>query len=134
MNTTTLNMTTLDGGVIIKKGGGGGVSASNVEYLDIRGIVSGEYTNSALMYLLAMGTACRCIINDTVFAGPASYFMVAPLEDPTAIQSIRVDWDDIVADRGRVTTVKGFFLELGITQEELDAIPRLTKEQFYSLD
>ena len=29
MNTTTLNMTTLDGGVIIKKGGGGGVPIQN---------------------------------------------------------------------------------------------------------
>ena len=43
MNTTTLNMTTLDGGVIIKKRGSGstppsGESASTMEYLDVSGV------------------------------------------------------------------------------------------------
>jgi hypothetical protein len=44
MNVTTLNMTTLDGGVIIKKGGGGGSTptppsgGSNWRFFDVSGV------------------------------------------------------------------------------------------------
>lgn len=130
MNTTTLNMTTLDGGVIIKKGtapappSGG----SNVEYLDVSGL---EIRIKGPLWQLAYMRKGYSAING---------FDIITTSWPQASESdvkkaVMLSFSDIVMATKEIGfTIPQYCAQLGVTQEQLDAIPRITKEQFYSLE
>ena len=142
MNTTTLNMTTLDGGVIIKKGtapappSGGESGGSTIEYLDLSGVEG--YMKNALLYYSVLAK----IQGDSVAYGvqiQPSGFLLAASGMTSLVTAVAIDLvipitkytsEESGVEKQELTTLdadSGFM-------EMLDAIPRLTKEQFYSLD
>lgn len=144
MNITTLNMTTLDGNVIIKKGGGGtptppggGESGgSNVVYLDLSGVQG--YMKNALLYYSVLAK----IQGDSVAYGvqiQPSGFLLAASGMTSLVTAVAIDLvipitkyasEESGVEKQELTTLdadSGFM-------EMLETIPRITKEQFYSLD
>lgn len=144
MNTTTLNMTTLDGGVIIKKSEGGGSTppsgGSNVEYLD-----TSEF---ALEPTQRQEELFRCALYHKILFDNKEGFRVSGVNafawgpefnaGAFIITAIAIDFSQEVKLGGlsgsSSSTMKEFLFSFGLTQAELDAIPRITKEEFYNLD
>ena len=145
MNTTTLNMATLDGGVIIKKGtapappsggesGGSGESASTIEYLDLTGLATLQlsyFATSSQELHLKMTIQGQ----EMVAVGPAAQ-LVSQVSSASTIYA-KIDFDaPIIMVQGTMRQdlkVRDYILSK-VSESDLDAIPRLTKEQFYSLD
>lgn len=143
MNTTTLNMTTLDGGVIIKKGtapappsGGGDSGSSTLEYLDLSGVQG--YMKNAILYYSVLAK----IQGDSVAYGvqiQPSGFLLAASGMTSLVTAVAIDLvipitkymsEESGVERQELTTLdadSGFM-------EMLDTIPRLTKEQFYDIN
>lgn len=146
MNTTTLNMTTLDGGnVIIKKGEGGGStppSGSNVEYLDLRGVEAGQLRN----FLVAFAANLNVEITEGGLVGAKMAgltwgyldIMFDTAINPNWAKAISIDLTtNIIQEQDgqqMVMTIRELITALGLNPADIDAIPRITKEQFYSLD
>ena len=153
-------MTTLDGGVIIKKGtapappSGGESGGSTFEYLyitNVAGLGSGVKD-----MLLQMAYMCKISKTTeiqhpdgesytTLNAGVSPSYSIAILvgrffDNAEAINSvmgavsaISINFSDTINIRGQVLTIGEVFAMYGL-QANIDAIPRITKEQFYSLD
>ena len=100
---------------------GGGTSESNIEYLDVRGADGKE--------ALIMYSACAKLQVDEA---AVIYPVAVAIGYTDAIVAVAVLPDVKMADmsnpRGEMATVRELF------GESLDAIPRITKEQFYSLE
>lgn len=135
-------MTTLDGGVIIKKGtapappsGGGG--DSTIEYFDFSGGLNERWAT----FLIG---SCIEVKGDPTLNGqsvkviaPANVYKTLTGELLSIRQaSIGFSMPIIISAGGQTqtATVADFLIQQGATQEKLDALPRITKEQFYSLD
>lgn len=140
MNTTTLNMTTLDGGVIIKKGGGGGTtppsggeSASTIEYLDVRDSGAGTA-------LKAFSNVARLQLDEFVMILPTITIIAGGYDtNLNNVTHIKVDWGNrIVAKTNEgiqeMSLIDFVMVAGGVSKEQLDSIPRITKEEFYNLD
>lgn len=129
MNTTTLNMTTLDGGnVIIKKGGSGGStptppSGGSMEYVVFNAetylITFGEFLGM-FGYLVKFPNKIEPI-GLMVGMGGAVNDAIAFAIDPTT----EVDF------QGERKSVREWGIAFGA---DLDTLPRITKEEFYNLD
>lgn len=144
MNTTTLNMTTLDGGVIIKKGGGGtptppsGSGASTIEYLDVSGLDVFRASFLASMGVNAKWDSLGSVDHHPIVIAPTGIIGLPRKEDgytPNAnILAVAVDKTIVMYDRmfGETPMSVGDFIEAN--EIDLASIPRITKEQFYSLD
>ena len=130
-------MTTLDGGVIIKKGtapappSGGESGGSDVEYL-----VAPRTEDNRWWLALAYSRAAKVSGIRFELIGTAGVLVAEGLHQrPQDIIALAVAFDDIAAKSLEINfTVREAFEQLGFTTEELDAIPRLTKEEFYDLD
>lgn len=117
-------------------GGSGSGEASSIEYLDVRDIDSG-----------ILSTLFNCSMYDKIRAEKINYTFIGfnrqsvrdiVGEDTiTKTLAVAVNMNDfvIVNMDGQIQkfAIKDYLL-ISATQEELDAIPRITKEQFYSLE
>ena len=129
---------------IIQGGGSGSGEASTVEYLDLR-----NYSGTAF----GVAVNAKSLLfkfNSNLFNGDSEsapvykiYVVGDVLEAGNAyIQALLMGSDFVGIDfnlktngRGELkTTAQQIIEDQGITQEQLDSIPRITKEQFYSLD
>ena len=184
MNTTTLNMTTLDGGVIIKKGdggggatinnqdkvvditengttevvadggytglgkftintevSGGGESASTIEYLDVSGLDYGSKNQLLFYSLIARTSQFEAFgqVQEPKVNLLGSVFMLIMADTANfsaysnAVTAIGMDFTMQTKSSSGIMTVLDE-LKVMPVYEQLDSIPRLTKEQFYSLD
>lgn len=145
MNVTTLNMTTLDGGnVIIKKGEGGttptppsGGESGDWEYYDVS--ASEEDMSLYAAYLSARvkkadvrdGVISKVQIGCMLFAFASS--------DYDKYIAFAVDFSQPCIDANGTRTLREQIAlypntELAQLVGMLQSFPRLTKEQFYSLD
>ena len=139
MNTIMLN-TLSDGKVVIRKEGNGGGApsggGSKIEYLDVSQIED----TSIIPFLCMMGIAIdmdypngRLILPASLggaMAGNFKVYKVAVCDD------FNINFT-IVGGQPSVTTlrpIKEFLFENGITQEQIDSIPRITEEEFYNLE
>lgn len=127
-------MTTLDGGVIIKKGTApappsGGESASTIEYLDVSPIPDDSPAKTG--FLMFSILAKYSTEYGTVIASP---FMTQNINIEKQFKAVMVDFTLQICEMGIIGTVKDAFIAQGFTQEDLDAFPRITKEEFYTLD
>lgn len=116
--------------------GSGSGEASTFEYLDISNLGSTNKVNLVVK--------CNIIkikkYGDIVCTAPA--MLLTPMSsvgetlDCFADDTIAVciDFNLVVKYPDGEFTNKELLLENGFTQEELDAIPRITKEEFYNLD
>lgn len=134
MNTTTLNMTTLDGGnVIIKKENapappsGGESGGSNMEYLDLR-----EVDETVKMPLFTFSTYVKLTGANGVTIMCTGMAIGEGVTYENA-DFIEIDFSALSFTSEKVEggPIKEFISLMGINT---DSIPRLTKEQFYSLD
>ena len=142
MNITTLNMTTLDGGVIIKKEtapappSGGESGGSNLEYLDVSGL-SAEERGMISLYLAmyARGVHDDGAGNKSLLVASLAAFAngFGLVEWGKEISAIAIDLSAEVILAGNKMTVSEVFplVSGGI---DLASIPRITKEQFYDLN
>lgn len=143
MNTTTLNMTTLDGGVIIKKGGGGNSGGSNLEYIDLNGNLGlGDILTGGIVEMKVTIENTDFPIEGVIGVSTAVYPLLTQLKNTGAtINLIAISYNrDAVAitkQDGVVVTQTAYELLVreGESYVELyNSAPRLTKEEFYSLD
>ena len=151
MNITTLNVISLDGGRIIRKGGGstptppsgGGESASTIEYLDLSEV--GE-TNEILRNGLVLtadivkSKNAKGTYVGLCLTGIQSIFGISSNNATTCV-AVAVDFSRHIKaignEEGQVleTSIFDLLVMVGdITAEQLDSIPRITKEEFYKLD
>lgn len=135
-----LNIAYLNGAEgMIRRGvsGGSGESggeASSIEYLDI--------TNVANNKELLLQNSLQANVNSTEFKmiGPslAIYGILNDLNGNYASLYIEIDFNSkiyIIRGVEKVEHTVGEYLVMaGIYQSTLDSIPRITKEQFYSLE
>lgn len=148
MNTTTLNMTTLDGGnVIIERGNApappsGGESASTIEYLDVSGVAE---TNENLRNGLVMfADIVKSKNEEGTYVGVCLYGIqtIFGFSNNNATTSVAVAVDFSRHIKGKMNGVQELDMSIydllimmgTATAEQLDSIPRLTKEEFYNLD
>lgn len=131
-------MTTLDGNVIIKKGGGGTPTPpsggeSNIEYLDVSGMNT-DNKSVLIMYALQLKLTGEDVVLGTQIISNGVY---ARTPMPSHVTALSIDvtmpmtkyMSNGQSDKQELTTLE----EAGITIVT-DNLPRLTKEQFYSLD
>lgn len=131
-------MTTLDGGVIIKKGTAsappsGGESASTIEYFVCgKGTAAAVESYAQYVKIEAMEGMLKAVMPYS----PATSEIKEQLGGE--IKAFGVNLNDRVllvqGDVFRDSTILEALAENGITREKIDAIPRLTKEEFYTLD
>lgn len=128
MNTTTLNMTTLDGGVIIKKGtapvppSGG----SDWHYFDVS-----NYNTQAQMTIMQYASVIKCFAED--LGGMSIIPLGINLLLPNALNgttAIAIDYSIEVITMGMKATI-GQSLPIAPWFENF---PEITKEEFYNLE
>ena len=173
MNTTTLNMTTLDGGVIIKKGGGGATINNQDKVVDITEngttevvadseftglgkvtinteVSGGESGGSTIEYLDISGVEDKTIVFEWATSArlviPQYAIIVAPVGRMVEtiknvgydyVEAIGVDTSSMVAIRqgeDALSITMAEYISMSGNSELFNSLPRLTKEQFYSLD
>ena len=117
--------------------GGGGASESSIEYLDMTNVQSESwmtYLLASTLFVKQWMTLGQDTIN-TVFPTVLSQVMAGNL---LGVNQFAIDFKApiVVSKDGmaQTMTVADFIIQQGATQEKLDAIPRLTKEEFYSLE
>jgi hypothetical protein len=144
-NITTLNMTTLDGGnVIIKKGEGGGStppsgeeSASTIEYFDFSEGLNESWATFLILSCIEVKGYPTLNGQSVKVLAPANVYKTLAGE-LLSIRQATIDFSmPIIISAGGQTqtaTVADFLIQQGATQEKLDALPRITKEEFYKLD
>lgn len=149
MNNTTLNMTTLDGGVIIKRGtapappSGGESGGSTIEYLDVSGL--GETNESLRNGLVMFADIVKSKNEEGTFVGVCltgiQMLFGITTNNATTCVAVAVDFSRHIKgmgnEEGQAFEMSIFDLlvtMVGTTAEQLDSIPRLTESEFYSLD
>lgn len=132
MNTTTLNMTTLNGGVIIKKGtapappsGGSDWHYFDVSALDLTDAVIGAQVNPLLMMV-------RFELMGKVTCGSAGYYAFANAfaGGNTKILAFGLDFTQLTIQDGISISFKELIDEV---KNNGVSLTEITKEQFYSL-
>ena len=109
--------------------GGGESGGSNVEYLDLSPIPDDSPAKTG--FLMFSILAKYSTEYGTVIISP---FMAQNINIEKQFKAVMVDFTLQIGEMGIIGTVKDAFIAQGFTQEDLDAFPRLTKEQFYDLN
>ena len=134
-----LNIAYLNGaeGLVRKaasSGGSLGGEASTIEYLDVSGMADEMSVKKTA--LIFQSYLVKFFDDNKVFViGGAGLLTV---EDnintiTEGVVAVAIDSNAKIIMEGRIGTILEFLSNL-FTQEELDAIPRITKEEFYSLE
>lgn len=105
---------------------GGGASESSIEYLDVSGIE--ESNKTVLCGFGYLGKTSEGILPIPIMLTEG----LGSIPDKLSpVKSISIDFS---TDLFNGFTIKTFLYQVGIAAETLDSIPRLTKEQFYTLE
>lgn len=106
---------------------GGGADESSIEYLDVSGASDEGVQQIFLMFSILVKYST---VYGTVIFSP---FATANLNFEKQLKAVMIDFTMQIAEMGVIGTIKDAFIQQGFTQEDIDAIPRITKEQFYDL-
>jgi hypothetical protein len=148
MNIAKLNTASLDDKTyIIKRGTSGGTpdtpsGESDIEYLDLRNVttlIGGAIPLKSLLGSMGYVTKFQNPNNDltTILNSASLYSSLSSQQIATLdFYGVEIDFSSIFGGNANdgIKTILDVLLEYGITAEQLDAIPRITKEQFYSLE
>ena len=109
---------------------GGGTSESNIEYLDVSGI---EYHEALPMLSLFMRTKSK-VGNPMIGVMPSAYiYALAGGINAVDIFAVAIDLSVEVLSTGQFPKMSlGEFMAM--MEIDITSIPRITKEQFYSLE
>ena len=123
MNTTTLNMTTLDGGVIIKRGEGGGSTPPSGRESGEKYYIFSESAIDAIQFAHLI----KFPHNAEVYKLPV-YIAISIFGEEIAasIEAFSLNPDEIVSSDGGLKSVKELV--------QLSSYTEITKEQFYDLN
>ena len=110
------------------EGGGSGGGESNIEYLDVSGFPA-EIAEPLFVPFSILAKYSTEL--GTVIMTP---FLTQNISIEKQFKAVMIDFTMQVVEMGQIGTIKEVFIVQGFTQEDLDTIPRLTKEQFYSLE
>lgn len=121
-------------------GSGGG--ESSIEYLDVRNVttlVGGAIPLRALLGSMGYAIKFKNPNNDstTLLSCAALYTSFPTSQIPTLeYYEVEIDFSGIYGGNSNegIRTNYDAILSFGVTKEQLDSIPRITKEQFYSLE
>lgn len=115
---------------------GGGESASNVEYFDFSGGLNESWAPFLIMSFIEVKGEPTLNGQSKKVIAPANVYRTLTGE-LLSVRQASIDFSmPIILSAGGQTqtaTVADFLIQQGATQEKLDALPRITKEQFYSL-
>ena len=108
---------------------GGGTSESNIEYLDVSGL---EDVKDIAMLSQFMRTKSK-IGNPMIGVMPSAYPFAIGMTSNVDILAVAIDLSAETFSQGQFDKMPlaDFLAMMGI---DLDSIPRITKEQFYSLE
>lgn len=120
----------------ISNDGSGSGEASNIEYLDVSGldILNTEGKDFSIG---AYAFSVKMTISDKLTAFiPSSVFQsYSTFPGTVVVHAVAIDFSFPTSIfGGKILTIKETLISLGLTQEQLDAIPRITKEEFYNLE
>ena len=124
--------------VNFNEGGGSGSGsgeASTIEYLDVSEMTD-EMSNKKLS-LIFLSYLTKYVNNNIVtISGGASLLVVANNNDSllNGVVAIAIDFNAKIVIEGNTFNTILEYLSDSFSQEELDSIPRITKEEFYNLD
>lgn len=117
--------------------GGGAGTESTMEYLDVSGVdfVNGGTKEGNLLMLSFMAKCNHTILGDNAIV-PIGQLYVAGTSKTTSVHALAFDFSaKFIVNTGTTNvSLKEALIQTGWTEEELAAIPRITKEQFYSLE
>ena len=118
--------------------GGGESGGSTIEYLDMTNVAPEPWMSFLLtmsLFVKQQITPPSGVPTNSVLPIFLSYSMQGNL---LGVNQFAIDFKATIvlgADGNVMTaTVADFLIQQGATQEKLDAIPRITKEQFYDLN
>lgn len=142
VNTTDGNVKVEKDGKWVDDGGNGGnTESSTIEYLDVSGLdVANKESVWSTLGLYSISVALK--VSGYISYSPSSmYSALLGAPSDMNIVAIAIDFNLPTNAFGfEIMTTKEYILSQKssdgsqITQEQLDAIPRITKEQFYSLE
>lgn len=126
----------------IEGGGSGEGGGSTIEYLDLRNVttlIGGQIPLKALVASLAYTVKIKNPNNGliTLLGAPALYSSFSSSVIPTLdFYEVEVNFKGIYGGNinDGIKTYHDTISQMGVTQEQLDSIPRITKEQFYDLN
>lgn len=109
---------------------GGESGGGNIEYLDM------SNARNLLDSVGSLSIECKGISDDISLVAPTA--SVQPMVEAVGIKitQIKIDWDSTVIQNIGGQIIKTTALESvlnRVSQDELDNIPRITKEQFYTI-
>lgn len=117
--------------------GGEGAGESTMEYLDVSGVdfVNGGNKEGSLLMVSFMVKCNHTILGDNTIV-PIGQLYVAGTSKITSVHALAFDFSvRYIVNTGTTNvSLKEALIQTGWTEEELAAIPRITKEQFYSLN
>lgn len=113
----------------VPQSGGGESGGGNIEYLDM------SNARNLLDSVGSLSIECKGISDDISLVAPTAG--VQPMVEAVGIKitQIKIDWDSTVIQNTGGQIIKTTVLESvlnRVSQDELDNIPRITKEQFYA--
>lgn len=114
----------------------GGGEASSMEYIDVSGA-----SNLVKLSLAPYACYVKGYIEDydAYITGASLYSFGVMTSSPIdAVSAIAIDFSNVVAtkigDTIQTGTVAETVLQNGATQADIDALPRITEEEFYNLE
>ena len=138
MNVIQLNTVNLGGDIVVKKSGGGGSTptppsgGSTLEYLDVSGDGIIESAVASLAWL------AKAYVEGMTVIAPLQVLedegVIGGGKSPSAVMidlSAKLSLGDGLISIKEVLVAQGHGI---ITEADIDAIPRITKEEFYTLD
>lgn len=114
-----------------------GDGSVGIEYLDVSELLANLENNPNAVIILSAATQVKCTYNGILMAGPL-YAIVSLFRGDfsamaTSTTQICVDWSMKLSMMGELQPILNQVLSK-ITQEELNALPRITEEEFYNLN
>ena len=116
---------------IVEQGGSGGSGGSSLEYLDVSGVDS-----QTRAVLLSLAIEIKFSFSGGNIVGPILLAMdgIAPLNTlHERVTQMKIDKNSQFNVAGQSGTFMDFLNMMGVSNEQLAAIPRITKEEFYTL-
>lgn len=124
---------------IIQGGGSGSGEASSIEYLDLANadpsLWDGEYW--AIQFINVSLYSKGRNSEGNLYVIPTGLVITNQSETGLSwsqVSCVAIDFNETICLGSVTTTVKDMFHSTGYTDDKLALIPRLTKEEFYSLE